>query len=222
MRCNKPEIFNNSNLLNVIKITEELPIESRYISIGSDKEKTKLIKKIEMVVRSSPEYREYIKYLKEYVDLTACHFFNQVKNNGRRKISIEIHHEPFTLFDITNIVLTRWIENGMTLNTFLIAEEVMKLHFQNKVGLIPLSITVHELVHDGKIFIPLQDVYGKGFIQFVQDYDVYIDPDLRRILNEKIEFSRDIAYKQDLSILEKKYVYIDYDGFVFPQLQDLE
>lgn len=221
MRCNKPEIFNNSNLLNVLKITEELPQESRYISIGSDKEKVKFIKKIEMVVRSSSEYREYVKYLKEYVDLNTCHFFNKVTNNGRRKISIEIHHEPFTLFDIANIVLTKWTENGQSLNTFLIAEEVMKLHFQNKVGLIPLSATVHELVHVGKIFIPLQDVYGKGFVNFVQEYDDYIDPELRKIMNEKIETSRDIAYKQDLSILEKKYVYIDYDGFTFPTLEEL-
>lgn len=219
MRVNRPDVFNNDNLINVMKL-RDLPKEYRFPTILTDKDKIKNIKKIEMVVRSSLEYKDYIKYLREYVNMHKCRFFKDVEKESNKKISIEVHHEPFTLYDITQIVLEKWIDEEREINHFGIAEEVMRLHYKNMVGLIPLSATVHQLVHDGKVFIPVQDVYGKGFVDFVIEYDEYINPDLRRILNEKIDISRDIAVEQDLSILERKYVYIEVDGMKVPALEE--
>ena len=219
MRINRPDVFDNSNLINVMKL-KDLPKEYRFPTILTDKDKIKNIKKIEMVVRSSLEYKDYIKYLREYANMHKCHFFKDVEKESNKKISIEVHHEPFTLYDITQIVLEKWIDEEREINHFGIAEEVMRLHYKNMVGLIPLSVTVHQLVHDGKVFIPVQDVYGKGFVDFVIEYDEYINPDLRRILNEKIDISRDIAVEQDLSILERKYVYIEVDGMKVPALEE--
>ena len=37
----------------------------------------------------------------------------------------------------------------------------MEKHFNNEVGLVPLSVTAHELVHNStKLFLPLTVVYG--------------------------------------------------------------
>lgn len=220
MRVNTPDVFTNNNLINVMKL-KDVPKEYRFPTIMNDKDKVKNIKKIEMIIRGSMEYKDYIKYLREYVDMSKCYFFKNVTKENNRKVSIEIHHEPFTLFDITKIVLEKWLYNEMEVNHFLIAEEVMKLHYQNKVGLIPLTATAHQLVHNGKLFIPVQDVYGKGFIDFVLEYDDFIDQDLRKILNEKIDISRDIAVEQNLSILERKYIYVDVDGVSMPALEEL-
>ena len=222
MRVNRPDtIFNNDNLINVMKL-KDVPNEYRFPTILTDRDKVKNIKNIEKLVRGSSEYRDYIKYLREYANMHKCHFFKDVSKENNKKISIEIHHEPFTLYDITQVVLEKWISEEMEINHFLIAEEVMRLHYKNMVGLIPLSITVHQLVHDGRVFIPVQDVYGKGFVDFVIEYDEYINPDLRRILNEKIDISRNIAIEQDLSILERKYVYIEVEGVLYPSLEELE
>ena len=222
MRVNRPDtIFNNDNLINVMKL-KDVPNEYRFPTILTDRDKVKNIKNIEKLIRGSSEYRDYIKYLREYANMHKCHFFKDVSKENNKKISIEIHHEPFTLYDITQVVLEKWISEEMEINHFLIAEEVMRLHYKNMVGLIPLSITVHQLVHDGRVFIPVQDVYGKGFVDFVIEYDEYINPDLRRILNEKIDISRNIAIEQDLSILERKYVYIEVEGVLYPSLEELE
>lgn len=214
MRLPKIENYKNDQMIVRHKIQELPPIE-RNIVLMSEKDKIKIIKTIERIVRSSQEYKHFIAFLRKEVDMTMCSFFNNISNKDSKKVSIEIHHEPFTLFDITQIVLEKWIAEGKKINPILIAEEVMKLHYQNKVGLIPLSITVHELVHSGKLFIPLQNVYG-DFISFFEEYEPYISNDLKDILQIKLKMSKELE-NLDMSILEKKYVYLEIDGMTFPQ-----
>lgn len=214
MRIPKIENYKNENIIDIVEI-KEVPEVKRQILLMNDKDKIKFIKRVERVVRSSQEYKDYIQYLRNEIDMTSCSFFHNINNKESRKISIEIHHEPFSLFDITQIVVEKWIHNDIPLNPLLIAEEVLKLHYQGKVGLIPLSVTVHELLHDGKIFIPLQNVYG-DFISFLEEYDQYITQDLKSMLECKLRMSKEIN-TLDLSILEKKYVYLQIDGMSFPQ-----
>jgi len=218
MRVPKLENYTNASLIETRKILEVPPIK-RNVIVMTDKDKVKLIKTIERIVRSSMEYKQYIAYLRKEIDMTMCSFFTNITNKESRKVSIEIHHEPFTLFDITQIVLEKWLAESKEINPILIAEEVMKLHYQNKVGLIPISVTVHELVHSGKIFIPLQNVYG-DYIAFLEEYEPYISNDLKEILEIKLKMSKDVQNQQDLSILEKKYVYLEVDGMSFPQPLD--
>ena len=92
----------------------------------------------------------------------------------------------------------------------------MGLHYKNQVGLVPLSITVHQLVHDGKIFIPLQNVYG-NYLDFIEEYGAYISDNTQNILQTKLRMSKEII-NPDTSILEKKYVYLNVDGFSLPQV----
>lgn len=206
--------YNNDKKIQTMKVDGKEPI-SKNINIMSDKDKVKAIKSIERIVRSSLEYKAYIKYLKEYVDMTKCSFFNGVSNKDtNKKISIEIHHEPFTLFDITQIIMEKQLDETGEVNYFRIAEEVMKVHYQCKVGLIPLSATVHDLVHTGDIFVPLQCPRG-DFIGFLEEYDQYICMDIKETLQSKLKLSKQV---QDLSMLETKYTYLDVDGFMLPQL----
>lgn len=214
MRVPKIENYKNTATIEYKKIAG-VPTTNRHVSMLTDKEKIKLIKTIERIVRSSPEYKEYIAFLRKEIDMTRCSFFSNINNNEGRKVSLEIHHEPFTLFDITQTVVEKWIGENGVVNPLLAAEEIMKIHYQGRVGLIPLSVTVHELVHEGKLFIPLQNVYG-DFIAFLEEYDKYISDDLKDILEVKLTMSRDAA-NQDMSILEERYTYLEVDGMNFPQ-----
>ena len=89
-------------------------------------EMNKYIKRIEKMVRSSYEYRDYIKFLKDEIDMNKCAFF---PNLSREDVSLEIHHAPFTLYDITAIVLNETRINDINATTFDVANKVMKLHF---------------------------------------------------------------------------------------------
>jgi hypothetical protein len=214
MRVAKAEEFKDKREIDVKRIIDVPPVE-RHIMIMTEKDKIKFIKTVERVVRSSMEYKQYITFLRSEIDMTRCSYFTNITNKDSKRVSIEIHHEPFTLFDIVQTVLEKWLQEDQKINPLLIAEEVMKLHYQNKIGLIPLSTTVHDLVHSGKIFIPLQQVYGR-YIEFLEEYQQYIPDELQKILQVKLHMSKDVS-NQDLSILNKKYIYLEVDGMEFPQ-----
>lgn len=212
----KPNIENYSNTSPFITMPMNRPVPiKREFAIMNDKDRVKLIKTVERVVRQSLEYKQYIHFLKTEIDMSCCSFFHNV-NRDNTKVKIEIHHEPFTLFDITNIVVSSFINNDKPLNPLDISEEIMLLHYRNMVGLIPLSTTVHGLVHDGRLMIPLQCVYG-DYMSFIEEYYDSIPEDVLNALQLKVEMSKDIQ-KVDMSILNKKYVYLDIDGFSLPQI----
>ena len=215
MRTPNLENYSNDKKIQTVRVSGDT-VEMKTVP-GSDRDKVKTIKEIERLVRGSLEYRDYIKFLKQNIDMNMCSFFVGVSRKNGEKVKIEIHHEPFTLFDISQIVLEKHIDQSpYAVNTFVIAEEVAKLHYQGSVGLIPISKTIHDLVHDGKLFIPLQNLYG-FYIRFIEDYEPYIPNDILAMLETKLAMSQDIE-SQDMSILETKYTYLDVEGMTFPQI----
>lgn len=213
MRLPKIENYENASTIRVLDIPKVSPLERTYC-LMNDKDKIMLIKTVERIVRGSTEYKQYIQFLKNEINMHECSFFSNVTNNNAN-ISIEIHHEPFTLFDITQIVLEKFIHEDIEINPLMIADEVMRLHYKDMVGLIPLSVTVHQLVHDGKLFIPLQNVYG-DYVAFLKEYGEYIPVELNNMLEMKLKLSKEVN-SNDTSILEKQYVYLNVEGFNFPQ-----
>jgi hypothetical protein len=80
------------------------------------------------------------------------------------------------------------------------------------IGLIPLSETVHELVHTQYLFIPTDKVYGY-YKAFVQTYYNYIDPELLDKLDELERITKEGTYNDiHKQILEKQYITVDMEG----------
>ena len=125
----------------------ELPIRPRP-KYSTPKEQKKFIKSTETLIRSSLEYKTYIKFLKDNLDMNRCAVLKNIKNGDGKRYRIEIHHEPFTLFDIVETVINRRLDEGEDINALHVADEVMELHYEGHIGLIPLSVTMHELVHN--------------------------------------------------------------------------
>ena len=202
------ETYNNDRLIEHVSF-DELPSVDMIYNIVSEKDKVKTVKTIERMVRGSLEYKEYIRFLKDYIEMSKCSYFGNVKSDRYSKTKIEIHHSPFTLYDITMVVLLKHLEEFGNVNLFEVSEEVMKLHYQCKVGLLPLSITVHEMVHNGMIFIPVTQCRG-DWLSFFKEYEPFIPQDMKDKLKNIVRFSKEC---QDLSLLETKYTYVDVDGF---------
>lgn len=202
------ESYKNDRLIEEVNMSEIPEVEMKY-NIITEKDKAKTVKTCERMIRSSLEYKDYIKFLKEYIDMNKCSFWGNVKMDHYSKVKIEIHHSPFTLYDITMTILLKHLDLYGEINLFEVSEEVMKLHYQCRVGLIPLSTTVHKLVHNGSIFIPVQNVRG-DWLSFYKEYEPYIPQDMKDKLKAIIRFSKEC---QDYSLLETKYTYIEVDGF---------
>lgn len=212
------------NNIDIVKIPKDIPIlDTDDYDLFDDKDKEKYFKDLERHIRSSYEYRNMIQYLREYMNMNSCSFMPNISNELNRKIRIEIHHSPFTLRDICSIVLNKRMKNNEVLFIESVAYEVMFIHYSLMVGLIPLSETVHQLVHNQYIFIPVDKVYGY-YKNFVKSYYDYIDPEILDKLDEleklTIAGTYNNSYKE---ILEKKYITIDMeDNNQFDQLHDLQ
>ena len=221
MRIPKVEhIDSGSEKIKHIHIEKPIIIP-RLPVITNSKQRVKLVKSIERYIRNSLEYRDLISYLKEYMDMTSCEFFPNFKQKKKKGV-IEIHHEPYDLFKITDIVCRKHEKEYGYIDELAVADEVMYCHYTGLVGLIPLSITAHELTHNGKLIIPLNCVFG-NFVKFTKQYYDYLDEDdsetTINILREKMELTKKLS-SADMSILEVRYVYTDVDGCILPKIVD--
>ena len=139
-----------------------------FWDLDDTKERVKFIKAVEREVRRSFEYKEFIFSLKD-IGMDQCAF---IKVDPELKVKVEIHHYPFTLYDVAEIVLKKREYYGESLDVEMVAKEVCMLHYKILVGLIPLSKTVHQLFHDGKLFIPVHNVFGRWdvFAELYKDF----------------------------------------------------
>lgn len=200
------------NAIKYVNIGKQAPM-TYYVNLSTDKDKFKFINRLEKMVRHSLEYKDYINYLKENVELNKCIFFQKVTNFGgkKRKVSIEMHHEPFTLYDIVLVVLNKDIESGKEINDLDIADEVMRLHYEDKVGLVPLSKTAHQIIHNSrKLMIPLTMVYG-NYAQFIEEYSDFIPEDMYTKLEKKVSATKNLTEK-DFEAITKEFKYLQIEG----------
>lgn len=199
-------------------------------SIATEKAKNRFIKRVEKIVRSSLEYKDYIQFLKENMDMKRCVFFQKVcqeETTGRKRISIEIHHEPFTLYEYVDMAIGKWLYEGREVNDLLIADEVLRLHYENKVGLVPLSKTIHQIIHSSeknqthKLFVPLYMVYG-NYQEWLEEYSCADGIDfLYEKLERKLLQTKEVT-PETFDSITKNFTYIHVKGFDEIQKMDVE
>ena len=72
------ESYKNDRLIEEVNMSEIPEVEMKY-NIITEKDKAKTVKTCERMIRSSLEYKDYIKFLKEYIDMNKCSFWGNVK-----------------------------------------------------------------------------------------------------------------------------------------------
>jgi len=145
----------------------------------------KFVKAVEKLVRKSDEYSAYLGDLRSTVKLKNCAYLGNIDPD---MVSIEFHHYPFTLYDIICLITEKMLKEKAKVSTFKVAAVCMDLHFNNLIGLIPLTVTVHELVHNGEIFINLKYVYGY-YDKFIEMYKDYMYPEMIDTYNKLVELT---------------------------------
>jgi len=148
-------------------ILPPLPLRVSYIE--DPKEYDRFLKAVVAQVRRSYEYHLWTKYVKQTLGYKRCALTGEVQDD----VTIELHHHPFCLQDICDVIVNNNVVNGKSFCTFDIAIEVIELHFQNNVGYIPLCKTLHEKYHNGALTIPINLVCGNW--QYIVDN--YVLPD---------------------------------------------
>lgn len=179
---------NENTIGNVASIESEdgslkIKAESSYYSenfyfadIFDEKMFKNFIKNTEKLIRTSKEYFSYIASLRSEISALNCD--NILSNITSSDASLEFHHYPFSLFDIVDIVACSKLISKKQFTSFSLAKEIMNLHFDNLIGLVPLSKTTHELAHKGHLFFSTKQIYGK-YKKFIDRYSNGISVDLK-------------------------------------------
>lgn len=196
---------------SILKLDNIPKFDIQDYDLMDSKEFQKYISAIEGIVRGSFEYRSLISYLRENMDMNKCSFFENVNNIDTGKIKIQVHHHPFSLYDMVIIIYNKRLYNGESIDDEMVAKEVMYLHYALLVGLIPLSETVHELVHNQYLFIPNNNVMGK-YEEFYHMYKDFMTPEMIDVYERTVEFSNSYDQSKHKDILDRSYIYVDISG----------
>lgn len=172
------EVDSESEIANDGNIEVHGKKQAAVLAMYLDKDTEKrvfiaFIKKVEKLVRSSPEYKDYVAFLREEQNMDRCAF---LKNIDTEKAEIHLHHAISDLFSICCTVCNKLISDNKKVSSFILADYVLKLHFEDKIGLVPLSATIHELAHSAKNFkIPKSVIFG-DWESYYEEYKDFMDP----------------------------------------------
>jgi len=161
------------------------------------------------------------------MSMDKCAFLKNVTNTDTFKIRIELHHSPFTLHDIVVTVIEKRLFYHESIEVELVAKEVMYIHYYLLVGIIPLAETVHELVHQQYLFIPLDKVMG-NYEGFIEMYGEWIPMEVMDKIEKMKQRTLTFDEKYELSILEMNPLAIQLPGdsggglYNLPTMQDIE
>lgn len=209
-----------SEFIDKIEIKNIPDFDIADYDLTSDKDIFQYLTGVERVCRNSRCYKKLVDFLRNYVDMNKCSFYKNINNIDTRSIKIHIHHSPFTLFDIASIIYSKRVAMGESLSIPMVAKEVMYCHYNMMVGLIPLSETIHELVHNGYLFIPTDAVYGK-YKEFVQQYQDYLGP-IKNTLDRLEEVTKAYDFARETKVLTMNMIYIDPTGsYEFPDMNEV-
>ena len=201
--------INPSTSINSIEVLGVPEYEIPDYDLTDQKQFMKYLFNIEKVCRRSFEYKQLMRFLKDYGGMNKDSFLENVNMDNGAKI--EIHHSPLTLFDIVNIIVAKREAVGESLSVPLVAKEVLYNHYKLIIGLIPLCKTVHELVHSQYLFIPSWAVLG-NFKEFLNLYDKWIPYEVRSNLESLEKMSKEYNIEKISKILENKLVNISVNN----------
>ena len=185
--------------------------DTQNYDLNNPKDLERFIKDVKSEVRTSFEYRELIRYLKEYAGFDRSGISQNISNSDGSKVKIEIHHTPLTIEDIVRIIYEKRRFYHEDLSLEMVAKEVMECHYKCIVGLYPLTATEHELVHNGYLFIPPQDVFGR-YDLFVLNYGQFMEPEDKETLEEIEAYGQNFDHMSQNQILAQSNIYIDPNG----------
>lgn len=214
------KVFDKSNITDVIHINSIPEYCDEEYNLYDKKEFKKYIQDIEKIVRSSFEYQRMIQFCREYMNMNECAFYKNINNIDTTSIRIELHHSPLQLVDITRIVYKKRCYYDQPLDVDSVAEEITMLHYCGLIGLIPLSETVHELVHNNYLFIPTTSVLGR-YQDFIQIYGLWMD-DYTEFLDKIERYTLLYDNSRSNDLLSRKYMHLDVSGaYMLPKMQDI-
>jgi hypothetical protein len=160
----------------------------------------KFIRAVEKAVRSNDDYKLWLEDLRDVDQLSGDAFFQNISSSDAE---IQLHHFPFNLYTVCSVITQKYMEENKKVSTFIIADKVLQEHFSNKIGLVPLTVTMHQLAHLNRLNITRKQIFGnweqfyKEYTEYFSDFDIEI---VRQLIERKAlvkgDFLKVLEYKE--------------------------
>jgi hypothetical protein len=126
------------------------------------------IEYIERIVRSSDYYKIWREYIKKTENATED-AIEKIDTKDYKKISLNIHHYPYSLYDIVLNIGISLIEEKGTTDVFEISKVVLQEHLLGNIAYVPLLVSDHQKYHSNLLCIEEEMVKG-DYKTFEQKY----------------------------------------------------
>ncbi len=109
--------------------------------------------------RHSRTYKNYKAYLMD-LGMTRCQILGNI-DSAQDMATVEMHHNFLTIFDIAILITEHTIKTTGYITTFDLVHLLKQEHKNNRIPIVMLSKTVHQLYHSNEDFIiPAQYCFG--------------------------------------------------------------
>jgi len=150
------EIYSDEKTSTLKSDTNPYDLPLRLKSFYSEKEFDTYVKCVERLVRSSIEYKQWVSYIIETLNVREC----ALTGENVAEVNIEIHHHPINLYTVVKALVVDCVNKEIEFCTFDIATKTIELHFQNRIGFMPLMSDLHKKYHSGFLQLPIELVKG--------------------------------------------------------------
>lgn len=156
--------------------------------------------------RHSHTYKNYKSYLIN-LGLDRCQMHGNITNE---MATIEMHHNMITIFDIAIIITEHVLETVGYITTFDLVELLKKEHTNNRVQLVMLSLTPHQLYHnDPEFFIHPSMCFG-DWCSFLEEYKYGITQDIAFKILYYLKRAIDLGESNDNGLLKIRENILDW------------
>jgi hypothetical protein len=168
----------------------DLPFYQTRDTIADPERYKSFLKNAERRFRASKEYKMYKSYLMD-LGFDHCQVLGNIEAGDN--VDIELHHNILNLFDICILISEHMLNTVGYISTFDLIQILIMEHFSNRVGVVFLSTTAHELyTNNPNAYIPPSMTFGKWW-ELLEKYKYGITYDIAKKLVEYIN-----KYNQEL------------------------
>ena len=167
--------------------------------------------------RHSRFYKEYKANLMS-LGLDHCAYLHNINSE---MAELEMNHVILTIFDIALLIAEHYLNTYGYVSTFHIVGGLREEHKQNRVPIIMMSKTVHQLYHnDDLFFVHPKQVFGQ-WIDLIVKYQNGLTPEICSKLLYYIKHSMEVDGSYDNDLLQlaeciRNWSYNNYGSYIEP------
>jgi hypothetical protein len=186
-------VESNVERLELYSENYPLTLPLRITNFENEAHFKKFVKNCELLVRRSNEYSSWRNYIVEVLGLNTCH----ITAEHISEVTVEVHHHIPSLFAVVSAVINRKINSEDSFCSFDVAQEVIQLHFENRIGYTILIKSMHEKFHNGCLEIPISLIHG-DYNYFIQHYGGYLENEELEKINQRMQITtQSVSWSRD-------------------------